>query len=142
MGPQPIRGYSKKDSSALPHAKACQFLYRAAMDLAKVCPAYASYLGRRCIKKMEQGKQHHGMSNIQVAQLCRKCGCPLTVGKKEAVSLSRSTVRRSQRIKASSKASNGAKKQVMRGGIVKTCVVCQNRSTQKYPTMEMAEQKM
>jgi len=138
MGPQPIRGYSKKDSSGLPHAKTCRFLYTAAMELAKVSPAYASYLGRRCIAKMEQGKQHHGLSNVQVAQLCRRCGCPLTVGKKEAVLLSQSTVRRSQRIKAKS----SDKKQVMRGGIVKTCTVCQNRFTQKYPTKAIAEQKL
>ena len=142
MGVQPVRGYSKKDSSSLPHAKTCHFLYRAALAMADMCPAYASYLGRRCLGTMEHGKHHHGLSNMQVAQLCRRCGCPLRVGKREAVTLSQSAVRRSRRIKALSESSGGVKKKTMHGGIVIVCGVCQNRFTHKYPTKAMAEEKL
>lgn len=157
MGPQPVRGFSKKDSSSLPHAQSCQFLYRAALDMAGVNPLYASYLGRRCLKKMEQGRQHHGLSHGQVAQLCRRCGCPLTVGTGEAVTLSASTVRRLKRQRSEHRnASAGVsaevtqqekvktqRKIVMRGGILRVCAVCQNTCIpNKYPTKAMAEEKM
>lgn len=60
MPPSSIRDVSKKDSSKLPHAKRIKFLFSAANRMVAVSPAYASYLGRRCLKVCNFGLKTKG----------------------------------------------------------------------------------
>eukprot|EP00889_Picochlorum_renovo_P008622 jgi/Picre1/35652/NNA_003113.t1 len=136
MPPSSIRDVSKKDSSKLPHAKRIKFLFSAANRMVAVSPAYASYLGRRCLKEIESATRNHGMSNAQIARLCRRCGCPVSQEAGHVEKLSASTVRRSQRQHAKTGSA------VMRAGIIKTCPLCQNKITYKFPTVAIAESKL
>lgn len=57
------------------------------------------------------------------------------------MTLSQSCVRRSRRKKAAM-ASESSTKKVMHGGVLKTCRLCHNNYVHKYPTREMAEEKL
>lgn len=90
------------------------------------------------LQEMENTQQRHGLSNAEISQLCRKCGCPVSHQPAEVVPLSKATVRRSQR-----RASKGPAGSVtMHAGVRRVCPVCKNNVTQKYPTKAIAEEKM
>lgn len=139
--PLPVRSFSKRDSKRLPHSRKVQFLYTAAVAMADRNPQFSSHLGRRCMADIRQCVQHHGLSNAEVSRLCKRCGCPFLEEKGRAVALSKSTVRRSQRL--ASKATAGKKggaAGAVRGGIECVCQACGNTCpVSKYPAVEVAE---
>ncbi len=88
------------------------------------------------MQEIEDATRNHGMSNAQIARLCRRCGCPVSQEAGPAEKLSSSAVRRSQRQHAKTGSA------VMRAGIMKTCPLCQNKITYKFPTVDIAKSKL
>lgn len=137
---QPLRTLSKADSRRLPQSKKVQYLFDASVAMSSRNPTYSSYLGRRCVGEMKRCVQPHGLSRVDMARLCRQCGCAYDDTEGYTVRLSKSTVRRSQRGVAKATNTRGKGEQrVVRAGIQVQCRVCGNEGpVWKYPNEDVA----
>eukprot|EP00890_Picochlorum_soloecismus_P000087 jgi/Picsp_1/1079/NSC_04562-R1_---NA--- len=141
MGPTPVRALTRKNASKLPSTQRIIFLQTIAMETAKKYPAYASYLGRRCLKEIDTNPQPFAVKNSQIANLCRRCGCPLQESEKKMVGkLSGTAIRRSLRRALKNKIES-KDSLVMRAAVTRECVLCGHKMVAKYPDMSTARQR-
>jgi len=92
-------------------------------------------------QEIDINPQPFAVKNSQVANLCRRCGCPLQVSEKTKVGkLSGTAIRRSVR-RASKRKIESKDRLVMRAAVTRECVLCGHKAVAKYPDMSTARQR-
>lgn len=93
------------------------------------------------MQEIDINPQQFAVKNSQIANLCRRCGCPLhESGKKMVGKLSGSAIRRSRR-RAVKRKMESQESLVMRAAVIRECVLCGHKAVAKYPDLSTAKQR-
>lgn len=93
------------------------------------------------MQEIDINPQKFAVKNSQIANLCRRCGCPLLEGEKKMVGkLSDSAIRRSRR-RVVKRKMESQESLVMRAAVIRECVLCGHKVVAKYPDMFTAKQR-
>lgn len=88
------------------------------------------------MQEIDINPQPFAIKNSQIANLCRRCGCPMLEGEKKMVGkLSASAIRRSRRRAVKRKMES----LVMRAAVIRECVLCGHKAVAKYPDVSTAQ---